>query len=297
MNIGCFVSLASTRNLAVTAAQLNVSKASILQNIKRLEEYLNLTLFITTSPDIRLTDAGKKFVEFFSTVGEEISNARSSLSRAKDGPELSVGWSEYTGCPDWVKRAIAQYRSENPEINFLAYQASPQRLLSMLSSRKVDIAISSRYLMRRFQGSFRTTALQELPMHLVVAIGSVYADMSAREIFALDTPFFASYAWEKDEADVIRRVEFECLRQGHRPCQTRVLPNQDSVYIMVRLGNGFTISPLNEKLRASGLFLCKELSHRVTLCMISIQPYAMGETARFENFLEKYAADREDADQ
>jgi len=295
MNIGCFISLTATRSLAGTAALLNVSKTSILQNIKRLEEDLGVALFITTSPEVRLTEAGRKFVSFFNKVGTEIGGAQSHLAHEKNGVTLSVGWSEYVGRPDWVKHAMSQFKTANPDINLLSYQASPPNLLTLLSSGKIDIALSSRYLTRGLRDAFRTVPLEEMPLYLIMVNDSIYIDMSVREILTFDVPFLASYAWETEEAGVVDRIDYECIRIGCRPRQTRVLPNLDSVYISVRLGNGIAVCPLNEKLRAADKFEYLELSRTITVCMTTLLSNTSSAAAHFESFLKGCALDREGA--
>ena len=288
MNIGCFMSLAATGDLSVTAGLFNISKTSIMQNIKRLEEDLDTSLFLTIVPEVRLTEAGIKFRVFFKNFEEKLGDSINELIHAKGGADLNIAWSDYLSCPGWIKRAIALFQENNRDINLFTYQVSPDYLLRMLSDGTADIIISSHYFTRGTQGAVKVSVLGELPLCLIMAKDSIYAEMSIQEIFRYDVPFYTSYAYENNEDDVINRIAYDLMQVGCRPRRVNVLPNLDSVFISVRLGNGVAICPMNDKTRMADVFECAELSRTVTLCMTRLQSNTSVRAARFESFLETF---------
>ena len=291
MNVGCFMSLAATCDLTVTAGLFNISKTSVMQNIKRLEEDLGTELFLAIVPEVRLSEAGRKYKTFFQIFEAKLENATNELSHVKKEEDLSIAWTDYISCPDWIKRAIVLFQEQNRDISILTYQVPPDHLLRMLSDRTADIIISSHYFTRGMQGAVKTSVLGEIPLCLIMAKDSLYVDMSMLEIFKFDVPFFASYAYEKNEEDVINRVAYDLMTMGCRRRRVSVLPNLDNVYISVRLGNGVTICPFNDKLRMTDAFEYLELPRTATICMTRLQSNASVRVTRFESFLETFQAE------
>ncbi|MGI5971622.1 MAG: LysR family transcriptional regulator [Oscillospiraceae bacterium] len=294
MNIGCFMSLASTKNLSETSNLLNLNKPAVVQNIKRLEEDLGVNLFIPNDGEVVLSSAGRKMYQFFLDFESDMRKASVELSRRKSSSELKIVASEYVSCPEWFINAVNSFREQEPDADIQLYQASPANSLELLSSGSVDMMLSSRYLASNVRLAPRICVLGEIPLYLIVAKDSAYAATTMNDLKIAMGPHFAAYACEEDEAAVIFREDQEFVRGNMTPKRSVVLDNLDSVYLAVRMGSGVTVSPINNKLKNADVFHMKRVARTVTLCLTRIQVRTTPLAVRFEDYIQAYCASLED---
>ncbi|MCD8116968.1 MAG: hypothetical protein LUE21_07635, partial [Oscillospiraceae bacterium] len=115
------------------------------------------------------------------------------------------------------------------------------------------------------------------------------------ELKVYDIPHFASYAGEPTKELAIKREEYEFIKSSQRVKLPIILDNLDSVYLMVHLGNGITVAPMNKKVKASGL-KSVQLDRTITLCMTRLLENDFGNTADLMETIEA-RANREGAEQ
>lgn len=62
MQLECFLAVTETLNFAKAASQLNVTQPAVTQQIRTLEEELNIKLFKRTTRMVQLTPEGQIFL-------------------------------------------------------------------------------------------------------------------------------------------------------------------------------------------------------------------------------------------
>lgn len=107
-----FCNAAETQNFSKTAQKFNVPASNISQCIKRLEDELNIKLFIRAANKVTLSNKGKYFYDKIRTALGEIDNAKESIS-SKNDKTVKV-------CVSSNRRvtmsAIEKFRKQNPDI-------------------------------------------------------------------------------------------------------------------------------------------------------------------------------------
>lgn len=137
-----FVSLARTLNFTKTAQELYLSQTTVSQQIRSLEEELDVELFSRNSRSVRLTDAGRTLE---ARAGSFVRQYREMLDAvapfARKQRALSI---EYTGPieQDMLRRVITRYRFSFPHSPVAVRYASQTVAKYDLFSGACDIVFS-----------------------------------------------------------------------------------------------------------------------------------------------------------
>ena len=99
-NVSYFLSLARTKDLALTAEKFYSTPQSVLRNIRKIESELQVQLFHEDTSSIHLTHAGEEFLRLFSSLEQDLTAAKYFFSNDRSGSRLCVGWCDWSGCPD-----------------------------------------------------------------------------------------------------------------------------------------------------------------------------------------------------
>lgn len=292
-NIACFLSFCKTLDLDVTAMQFEISRASVINNISRIEKTLGVSLVAFDTAPPTLTYAGQRFAKFFASFVQELSETQKIFSAVPKNETLTVVWSEFVASPTWLTAAVSEFIRTHPDIEVSTQQAAPSKTVELLENGHADIAICSRYLTGCVSTRCRTADLGELPLYLIAAKDGPYADMTLEDFSRYSVPIISSFVCETDEEAVRRRMARLRVRVGLRPRQFIVMDNLDSVYLSVRYGNGFAISPLNSKVRSAGVFQSLELPLSVSLTAARLYDNTRPIAEEFEAFLAERSVDAE----
>lgn len=270
-NLSYFLSLAHTKDLALTAEKLYSTPQSVLRNIHKIENELHVRLFHEDTSSIRLTRAGEEFLDLFSKLEQDLASAKYLFSNHDRGNRLCIGWCDWPGCPAWVTRAIKAFSELHPDIELDARLTTARNMAGLIDDGSVDIAIASRYLTKGLERFFVCQPLCELPLFLLTDAQGPFRCFDFHNTQTLSVPFFTVPVWENSDDMVIQRVNTELIRLGQKPRQVIVLPNWSSVYTEVHFGNGISVSPQCSPISDLDCFLLKPLSRSTTLCAIHSQ--------------------------
>ena len=83
-----FVKAAETLNFSDAAKAMNIAQSSLSQQVRQLEEELDVQLFIRNSHSISLTEAGEEMLPF---ALQTIHDAETCVDRIHDLKNLSTG--------------------------------------------------------------------------------------------------------------------------------------------------------------------------------------------------------------
>ncbi|MET4806103.1 LysR substrate-binding domain-containing protein [Limibacillus sp. MBR-115] len=130
---------AAARHLSFTRAaeELNVTRVAVSQQIKALESYLGVLLFLRLHRTLRLTRAGERYFETVSFALERILKGTNEIRREDSKNTITItssaGFSSL-----WLLPKIGQFRQEHPEIE-MRFLVSDTDL--NLTNEGVDVAI------------------------------------------------------------------------------------------------------------------------------------------------------------
>ena len=138
-----FVAVAEELNFSRAARRLHMAQPPLSTAIRQLEQELGVELFVRTSREVTLTEAGDAFLTGARRTLEEAERAVTTARRAAAGElgRLNVAYS-------WSMRfetlpALGQaFRAQHPAVDLLAQELWNSQLTPAFRSGSVDIAIS-----------------------------------------------------------------------------------------------------------------------------------------------------------
>jgi DNA-binding transcriptional LysR family regulator len=142
--LGYFVTAAETGSIAEAARMANVAQPSVSWAILKMEELLDLELFVRQhAKGVSLTAAGHRLLP----------QARSLLRMAEEFETLAqVQGHELTGtltvgcystlAPAYMPRIIAEFARQHPQVQLLIHEDTVDKILDKLKSGEVEVALA-----------------------------------------------------------------------------------------------------------------------------------------------------------
>jgi DNA-binding transcriptional LysR family regulator len=138
-----FVAVAEELNFSRAAERLHMAQPPLSAAIRQLEQELGTQLLLRTTREVRLTDAGRTFLDGARRTLAELERARSDAQRAAAGEvgRLRVGfsWSARFDTLPAIGRAL---RLRQPDVSLLTEEMWNARMLPALRSGAIDVAVS-----------------------------------------------------------------------------------------------------------------------------------------------------------
>ena len=135
------LAVAEYLNFRHAANALGVSVSSVSTRVKTLEEDLGILLFERRARGVRLTEAGRRFVEQVSVGVDQLDHAvkTAGLAASGDCGRLRVGI--HALIPrSFLAELIAQYREAHPGIEVEITESTARDALTQLRSDRLDVA-------------------------------------------------------------------------------------------------------------------------------------------------------------
>ncbi len=249
LNLICFLFLARTKNLSITANELSLSENTVLRNIEKLEKEFSSLLFQKDIGQVKLTVAGEYYYDVFRKFESKLRTMLVNANNPKNKEVLHIVWSSWIGCPDWLEDTINRYADLNPDLEIRLINDSINDIPGLFERREVDVVFSSMYMSRYLVSQHHTLRLEERPIYLA---------MSEHHLLSGEkrvSPQFSSFPnltvpiGEESPEDTEKRVNEFHVPLGYLPKHIVSYDNWNSVYIDVALGNGICVTPENEMLK------------------------------------------------
>jgi DNA-binding transcriptional LysR family regulator len=118
-DISCFLWIARTGSISRAATTHNIPKATLSHHLRRLEDALQVELFVRKAKGLELTDAGKEFLDHSAAIFESCENAVSAAQRAHSTISGRIRIVASTAFGTSIIGAAANYFAvNNPKIDF-----------------------------------------------------------------------------------------------------------------------------------------------------------------------------------
>ena len=131
---------AAGRRLSFTRAaqELNVTQAAVSHQIKVIEEYLGVTLFVRTPRKLVLTEQGKTLLPDVIEAFDKVSNAIGAIKQEPSSKMISVRLAP-SFAAKWLSPRLKYFWLQYPEIDLCLYHAHPA---VDFDREEIDIAVT-----------------------------------------------------------------------------------------------------------------------------------------------------------
>lgn len=118
-DIRCFLSIARAGSISRAAETYAIPKATLSHHLRRLEDALQVELFVRKAKGLELTDAGKEFLDHSAVIFDSCENAVSAAQRAHSAISGRIRVVASSAFGTSLIGAAAQFFAmQNPEIDF-----------------------------------------------------------------------------------------------------------------------------------------------------------------------------------
>lgn len=137
-----FYAVSECKSFSKAVNLLHISQPAISHSIKELEEQLGTKLFIRENKSVRLTDNGKKLLQYVEKAFNNIVLAERVLTETEGELNGNIRIGIYSHISLFMlPKLISQFVSKNPKATFDIYSSSTQELREKLKNRELDIII------------------------------------------------------------------------------------------------------------------------------------------------------------
>ena len=138
-----FIAVAEELNFSRAAERLHMAQPPLSAAIRRLERDLGVDLFVRTTREVRLTDAGRAFLDGARRTLADADRASEDANRAAAGElgqlRIAYSWSTRFETLPALGRA---FRATYPDVELLAQEMWNARMPAAFASGSIDIALS-----------------------------------------------------------------------------------------------------------------------------------------------------------
>jgi len=136
-----FVAVAEEQNVTRAAARLHVSQPPLTRQIHDLEDELGVALFSRTGKALRLTDAGRVFLEETRTVFARLDQSIvAAKAAAGQGGELHIGYAP-SPAASLLPAALHSFQRANPAARVTLHDLTTPEMLAGLRDGSLHLAL------------------------------------------------------------------------------------------------------------------------------------------------------------
>ena len=148
-----FVAVAEEENVSRAALKLHVSQPGLSRQVRDLEEEIGFQLFERQAKSLRLTDAGKVFLDHARAVlrhADEAVVAARAVAQGSSG-ELQVGYAPSLTV-HILPAALRIFQAKFPQVRVALHDLSTEEIVSQLRGDKLDVGLMVKLAPQAFRG-------------------------------------------------------------------------------------------------------------------------------------------------
>ena len=249
--IGIFLDAGRELNFSAVAKKRYTNQSTISRQIQDLEREWGVTLFERSNKGLRLTPQGAVMLECCRKMDRQLND---SLQRARElkagaGDKLRLGFLTDMNVEKLFIPAIMKCASENEELDISITYGSFGELRRAMKRGTADIIFTYDFEIRNLQEPAVVDFLMDrLPCIVMAEAHPLY---NRNELTIQDLKEELFFLPEEEDSPGREQDLQYLLRASHIPeGRVRVVPNQESVFLQVRLGRGVALSdPDAEQIR------------------------------------------------
>jgi LysR family transcriptional regulator for metE and metH len=225
-------------SLARAAEGLHLTQSALSHQVKALENYFEVPLFLRNTKPLRLTSSGHALVKLAQRVLPEIEGAEAKLKRVADGSagRLHIAI-ECHACYEWLLPVLADFRERWPEVEVDIRLGVSFDAIPALQKGDVDLVISSDpgpLADVSFQPLFDYRAL------LVMAANHPLCDKPHIEPADLQKQTLITYPVQRQRLDVFKRF---LQPAGVEPAEVRQAELTGVILMLAASNRGVAVLP------------------------------------------------------
>jgi DNA-binding transcriptional LysR family regulator len=297
-----FIAVAEERHITRAAERLGMQQPPLSQQIKAIEQELNVQLFLRKARGVELTDAGRAFLEEARATLRHLDRAFETTRRASRGEQgrLCVGVTSTTPFHPLVPRAIRAFREACPMVSLTLEECLSNESVDRLRNEQMDVAFI-RATSGDGHGLVVNSLLDELmvvalPSTHILAQSKLEATVSlerlARETFILYGP--PGTGMYDSTIAACQAAGFN-PRIGNLGASTQLAPRITSTLSLVGAGLGITFVPSSlQRMNMEGVTyrsIKGPVRPKATLKLASRRGDQSAVVKQFINFVRKEAKD------
>jgi len=138
-----FYQSAIDSSIRKASQNLNINSSAIVRQIQKLEDKLEIKLFIRNARGLELTNEGKLLFDHLKVQNESNQHFLSDLIQNKKSPsgEINISTGE-TFAVQFLSPIISKFRKRYPDINIKITSRQPNKIVDNLITNKTDFGIT-----------------------------------------------------------------------------------------------------------------------------------------------------------
>jgi len=225
-------------NLARAAERLHITQSALSHQIKTLEHYFDVPLFLRHTKPIRLSPAGLKLVQLAGQVLPRMAGVEDELSRMASGEvgRLYIAI-ECHACFDWLMPVLERFKADWPAVEIDIRLGLSFDSMTALRAGELDLVISS--------DPFEASDLQFRPLfdyegRLVMSKDHPLAERDFVDPEDLREELLITYPVSRDRLDVFKHF---LTPAGVEPRAIRQSELTAVILLLVASGRGLSALP------------------------------------------------------
>ncbi len=267
-----FVAVAERRNFTRAAEDLHVAQPAISQQIKSLEEELEVTLLLRTRRSVRLTAAGEAFLQECRGILAHAESSRQVARRAARGEigSLSIGGFS-SAVSGFLPGLILEYRRRFPGVRVHLFEMTPEEQLQAFARGRIDVGFT-RPLGSEHDGRFVQEKIYRDCLVLAVPSGHRLARRGTAALKDLASEEFVIL--RRGEApELVDSMTRHCAKAGFTPRIASHPPMMQTVMMAVASGIGVSLVPgCVRNFHQDGVVLLKVSPASPPIDLVAIRP-------------------------
>lgn len=238
-----FVAVAEELSFTRAAERLHIGQPPLSQQIQALEAEVGARLFERSKRWVRLTEAGRLFLEDARAILARAESAAERARRAQRGQagELRVGFTFSTPFTPLFARTIRRYRQLYPDVALTLHEMTTLHQLDAIEARKLDLGFV-RPPEVALPATLALTTLRRDPLLLVVAGDSALARKRKVKVAELAQQPWVMYP--KESGVGINHAIFSmCRAAGFVPQVAMEAREAATIIGLVAAGMGVSVLP------------------------------------------------------
>ena len=235
-----FFAIVEEGNISHAAQRLGMAQPALSRQMKHLEENLHVKLFERGSRRIRLTEAGQVLYSRVETILGMVDGTVREISEIGNGSKgvIRIGTITTSGAMI-LPELIARFHKIFPDVTFEIWEAEGARVLELLDSRIIEIAITRTQVDNL---AYQLLVLPNEPLVMVMNSQNVCGENpdTIRLDELRDKPLIVPLRWKSNLIAECKKLEFE----------PKIICVSDSIVqdlLMVKMNLGLAMIPVSSK--------------------------------------------------
>ncbi len=137
-----FVAVSQKLNFSEAAHSLFMTQGTLSLQIKRLEEEIGTPLFVRTSHNVLLTDAGQELLPFAEKTLEDAENCRKKMNDLKGILTGTLYIGATTSFSALLTGTVRDFLKKYPGVKLMIFYETASELFEMLHNKKLDFILA-----------------------------------------------------------------------------------------------------------------------------------------------------------